>query len=1014
MSEVSGEHAVRVLIVDDDEEDFIIARDLLGMSSGGNYETVWAATADEGMRLLVETTFDVALIDFQLGGTDGLTFVREAARKHPSVSFIMLTGQSNYEMDMEAMSAGATDYLVKGSFSAELIDRAIRYSLRGKRLEGQLRSERNFMSAILNHVEAVILVLEPDGRIRRINRACELVTGWNSEQAVGTPFSDLMALPEKQQEIKSLFEAFAAEAFPNTHRSYWKGEGEVLRLVEWSSVLVTDNLGAPRHVVVTGVDVTGRARDKAELRKLALIASETDNTVIMTDRDGHIEWTNPGFTRLTGYALEEVLGRKPGSFLQGPDTDAATVARISEAIRERQAIRVEILNYAKSGGSYWIELHIQPIFNRDGEFVKFFSINRDITEQKLQQERIRELNATLEERVNARTREVAATRRFVEYTLDSLTNHICVVDESGMILFVNKAWRESGIFAHDGDNPLDLSSNLIEKLRQMGKDGDTACLRAVRLLHNVINGECAAFELDYTFGPEDSCSHYTIRGNRFLIQEQTHAVVAFEDITRRKQAELESVRARQEAEIASTAKSAFLANMSHEIRTPMNAILGFSQLLEESEELTGEQLTHVQTINRSGEHLLAVINDILDMSKIEAGSATLNPSEFDFQSLLRDLERIFRMRTNDSGLALEVRCEPGTPRVIHGDQGKIRQILYNLLGNAAKFTKQGSIRLGARAELIRPGACRLVVEVQDTGPGISESEIDMVFEAFVQTASGRGASSGTGLGLPISRQYARLMDGELSVESKEGEGSTFRLELPVSIGSASEGPIEGGRERHVTGLVGSGPPPEILIVDDMASNLELLRTILERVGFTVRSCMDGMSAVESVFDTPPDLIFLDIAMPGMDGYETILRIREKKECQSLPIVVATATVFEEEKEKVLQAGANGFVRKPYSIPSILEAIRENLFVVYRYSDESEFDSAIGGGDTGQPFALPESVLEELRDAAVRCHGERIAEIIAHLGNDQAGLGASLQSFADQFQYDEILRLLDDVVATTSQ
>ncbi len=1008
MSEVSGEYAVRVLIVDDDEEDFIITRDLLGMSSGGNYETVWAATADEGMRLLIETTFDVALIDFQLGATDGLTFVREAARKHPSVSFIMLTGRSNYEMDMEAMSAGATDYLVKGSFSAELIDRAIRYSLRGKRLEGQLRSERNFMSAILNHVEAVILVLDPDGRIRRINRACELITGWKSEQAVGTPFSELMALPEKQQEIKSLFEAFAAEAFPNTHRSYWKGAGEVLRLVEWSSVLVTDNLGAPRHVVVTGVDVTGRARDKAELRKLALIASETDNTVIMTDRDGHIEWTNPGFTRLTGYALEEVLGRKPGSFLQGPDTDAATVAQISEAIRERQAIRVEILNYAKSGGSYWIELHIQPIFNRDGEFVKFFSINRDITEQKLQQERIRELNATLEERVNARTREVAATRRFVEYTLDSLTKHICVVDETGTILFVNKAWRDLGIFSHDGEALLDLSSNLMTKLKEMGNRGDMACLRVLRLLQSMVEGERASFELDYTYGPEDRCIHYTVRGNRFLIQEQIHAVVAFEDITRRKQAELESVRAKHQAEIASTAKSAFLANMSHEIRTPMNAILGFSQLLEESGELTGEQLAHVQTINRSGAHLLAVINDILDMSKIEAGSATLNISEFDFHGLLRDLERIFRLRTGNSGLVFEVRCEAGTPRIIHSDQAKIRQILYNLLGNAAKFTKEGAIRLRARAELVRPRHCRLFVEVQDTGPGISEDELDLVFEAFVQTASGRGASSGTGLGLPISRQYARLMDGELTVESEAGRGSTFHLELPVAIGIGSEGVPEGARERHVVGISGSGPPPVILIVDDMASNLELLQTILERVGFTVRSCMDGASAVQSVFESPPDLMFLDIAMPGMNGYETILKIRENEACQRLPIVVATATVFEEEKEKVLRAGANAFVRKPYAIPSILEAIRENLFVTYRYSDETEFDGEDLESEDGVSFVVPESILKELRSAAVRCHGERIAELISDLDNEYARLGQTLQTYADQFQYDEILRLLDSV------
>ncbi len=1008
MSVSESEIPIRVLLVEDDEDDFVVTSELLHDAKTGLYDITWASSAEMGREMLRDGQFDVAIVDYRLGAIDGVAFVREAAETYPAIPFIMLTGQDNYQLDMEALAAGATDYFVKGSFTSETIDRAVRYGWRGKRLETQLRRERNFASTLLNHVEAVVIVLDCNGKILRINRKGLVVTGLSAPQAIGSDFVELLAMAEKKAEITSLFNDFDVARFPNMHRSYWKAVNGTNRLIEWSSTLVSEELGSDPHIVVTGLDVTERARDKAELRKLALIASETDNTVILTDSKGLIEWTNPGFTRLTGYESGEVLGQRPGALLQGPATDPATVLRIRDALAEKRAIREEILNYTKGGETYWTEVHIQPIFNRSGELVKFFSINTDITEKKLQDERIRELNTTLEERVLTRTRELAATRKFVEHTLDSLPIYICVIDATGMILLVNAAWERFTISDLLTKGDLHLVGNLLRALEKIGKGGDATSLEAFRLLEEVIAGSRPTFELDYSRNSSDLEEHFRIRANRFLVDDNVHVVVAYEDVTRRKQAEIEAVRAKQQAEVASKAKSAFLANMSHEIRTPMNAILGFSQLLESSSELTGEQLSHVQIINRSGEHLLSVINNILDMSKIEAGSVTLNLSEFDFHGLLEELARVFQMRTESTGIAFELECESSIPRIVFGDQAKIRQILFNLLGNAFKFTQHGRIILRASGEARGATLVWLLIDVQDTGSGIAAEDLDQVFEAFSQTVSGRKVSGGTGLGLPISRRYAQLMDGDLTVRSSEGDGSTFRLMVPVRVSSSLGIAAVEPTIRRVAGLAEGTPTIDILIVDDMQSNLDLLRTILERVGFSVRACNDGRTAVQTIFDDPPDMVFLDIAMPGMNGYDTIRAIRANEACNDIPIIAATAAVFEEEKEKVIAAGGDGFLRKPFAISAILDVIREQLSVEYRYQDEeSSIESPVLAA-APSTIQIPADILYDLKDAAVRCHGERINELLEWFTDKDPALGHSLTKLAEEFQFDEMLNLLEKV------
>jgi signal transduction histidine kinase/CheY-like chemotaxis protein len=470
--------------------------------------------------------------------------------------------------------------------------------------------------------------------------------------------------------------------------------------------------------------------------------------------------------------------------------------------------------------------------------------------------------------------------------------------------------------------------------------------------------------------------------------------------------------ARDAAEAANRAKSLFLANMSHELRTPMNAILGFAQLLLQDPSLTTEQRSQLETIARSGHSLLLLINDVLEISKIEAGRIGLESRPMDLIELLETIEEMVRMRSEKKGLALVFTIAPEVPRYVHGDDKKLRQILLNLLSNAVKFTASGGITL--RVSIAPEGHEALLFEVADTGCGIASEDHDRIFDAFYQTEEAIRRGEGTGLGLTISREYVELMAGRLTLTSAPGAGSTFRFSIPLPRVAEEQIPVQ-RRGRRVLGLAPGQPDYRILIAEDRPESRDLLQKLLESAGFTVRAAENGEVAVDLFRTWKPHLIWMDMRMPVMDGYEATRRIKASPEGRRTVILALTASAFEEDRELVLATGCDGFLRKPLEVDEIFAAMAEHLGVRYRYAEESgpAGDAAAPPLNSAAFAAVSAPLREELARASLLLDGAAALATIHRIAEDQPQLAAALERMVTDFRFEELVRLCAEETADTT-
>ncbi len=553
------------------------------------------------------------------------------------------------------------------------------------------------------------------------------------------------------------------------------------------------------------VELERQVRNRtSEVNRLAEIARRTANGVVITDRKGRVEWINEGFTRICGYTIEDLRGKKPGDVLQGPNTNPMAIQRIGDAIRQGLPVTEEVVNYSKSGREYYIRIEIDPLRDERGEISGFMAIESDITEQHQHQE---ELKRHAEE---------------------------------------------------------------MERLRNA-------------------------------------------------------------------------------AESANRAKTDFLANMSHEIRTPMTAILGFTELLAERSDPAGttsaERIECIETIRRNGDHLLAIINDILDLSKIEAGMMTVEKIPTDLVHLLKDVESLMQFKATRKGINLSLNLVEPLPTIIHSDPVRLKQILVNLLGNAIKFTENGEVSMRVHTNAnTSPGL--IVIDVVDTGIGMTPQQMSQLFGAFVQAdTSTTRKFGGTGLGLRISKSLAQLLGGNITISSEPGKGSVFQLTISTGLAGASREVVMDEKPASVTKLLVKDESAveivkhvpldglNIALVEDGLDNQRLIAFHLRKAGATVAVFDNGKLALEAMTSDGTiqgslenvglfDLIVTDMQMPEMDGYTLARSLRTKGFTH--PIIALTAHAMEWDKKRCLDSGCDYYISKPVDRAALIDTCRNAI------------------------------------------------------------------------------------------
>ena len=466
--------------------------------------------------------------------------------------------------------------------------------------------------------------------------------------------------------------------------------------------------------------------------------------------------------------------------------------------------------------------------------------------------------------------------------------------------------------------------------------------------------------------------------------------------------------AKEEAEAANQAKSTFLANMSHELRTPLNGVLGYAQILKRDLSTPPKQQHGLNVIEQSGNHLLSLINDVLDLAKVESGKIELYQTDFNLPALLMGVSEVINIRAERKGIDFHSESADNLPRIVFGDERRLRQILLNLLGNAAKFTDKGNVILQVKSEklIVKSGdrQCKLQFSIQDTGVGVSPEHLETIFDPFEQVGEQKRQAKGTGLGLTISRNLVELMGGQLCVSSQLHLGTQFCFELALPIVDDHHHVAQVSRQL-IIGI--EGESPKILVVDDKLENLEVLADLLSPLGFIIKQADDGREGLETATQWLPDAIITDLIMPEMDGFELIRRVRQSPILKEKVIIASSASVYEADQKKSLAIGSDAFLPKPIQAETLLDQLQQHLNLTWLYGDNIRETAE---EELSRPIVLPPiAELEKLYELSLAGDIDELEKEITVLVKSDVTLQpfvAKIRTFFKEYQVDELIEWLE--------
>ncbi len=653
-----------------------------------------------------------------------------------------------------------------------------------------------------------------------------------------------------------------------------------------------------------------------------------------------------------------------------------------------------------------LEVYSTPLWDRTGEIIAAIAAFFDITERQKSQKILADYNRTLETEVAQKTEALRLSQEQLQLALEGSGDGFWDWNLETGDAYLSYRW-------------LQMLGYKVDELPQKIKTWE-------KLIHpedkpwvmERLNAHFAdtsiPYQFDYQVLTKSGTWKWIANYGKVVVRDRKgnplRMAGTHRDVSIRKQAEIELKQAKEAAETANQAKSTFLANMSHELRTPLNAILGFARLIQNSPNLSPQHQEQVSIITRSGEHLLTLINDVLDLSKIEANRTTLNEQDFNLYNLISDIEQMFSLKIKTKRLWLCIDRDDDVPQYVRTDEFKLRQVLINLLSNAIKFTESGGISLmiqKSNSQLPIPH-CQLNFAVSDTGAGIPPEDLDSIFESFVQSSTGKQSVEGTGLGLPISCAFVQLMGGDITVSSVVGRGSIFSFNINVSVVEAISIKTQQTNPR-VIAIEPNQPRYRILIVDDKENNRQLLIQLLSPLGFELQQACNGKEAIEIYDDFEPHLILMDLHMPVINGYEAAQQIKSNPQVEATAIIAVSASNVIPETAITQDNNFDDFIRKPFRDSEIFAALSKHIGVRFIYEESPDFiqttPTTVTAANLADLARLSPDWVKNLYQATIHGDFDLMLSLIEEIRPQHDSLATLLASLTNNFQFQELLDFL---------